>query len=84
MTDTELSDLEYLQEFYRDRGFLVIACNYPKDIGEILELEDPTLDGTVFRVSGESTVKEMESELRPTFDREVLNRPYFYRAVAVD
>lgn len=81
--NTELSDLEWLQEKYCERGFLVIACNYPKDIGEVLSLEDKFLDeGTLWRVTAISDVSELVPQIREPGS--ALQRPYFYRAEAMD
>lgn len=77
-----MSDLEIAQEIYRECGFLVIACNYPHDIGEILSLEDDFLEELCrWRVISVSNVDEFKPQMRTP---EALGRPFFYRCEATD
>lgn len=82
MTSEEISDLEFLQGKYRERGYVVFSCWYPKDIGEIFKAEDSFLYEYRWKVIGESSAEDMMVQLRNNDN--IQTRPFFYRAEATD
>jgi hypothetical protein len=76
------TERELLEDLYRRQGFIVLACNYPHDIGEIMQPEEDALnEGVRWRVSGESTRSEFILQFP---ENDIANRPFFYRIEAMD
>lgn len=80
MSNIEL--VEDAQQKYRECGFLVFACRFPHEIGDVLYIEDAYLaqTETKWRVISESCRQEFiqHGAVYST------DRPYFYRAEAMD
>lgn len=79
-----MTDLEWLQKLYRERGFVVFACKYPKDIGEVLDVEEDFLkEHWRWKVTSKTNRQDLMPQLRDS-ESPSLRRPYFYRAEAMD
>jgi hypothetical protein len=76
--------LAILQEFNARKGYIVVACHYPKDMGQILSPEDPELQISRLRVIGETKYQEIVEQCQGNQTLEPGDCRFFYRCEVLD